>query len=548
MLDDFEHLTLAELDAEINHARKAVSVVDNFTQRRECEASLEAFTRQAWPLIEPGTPLVWNWHLTTLCGYLEAFHANRLPDKRLIINVPPGTLKSILVSVMYPAWAWATSPHERFLAISNEQGLCVRDALRMKAIVTSAWYQSKWPIKLREDQNEKTLFANHRTGHRQSQGITAATTGKRGSILLIDDPMDAKQAFSEVIRKAVNETYDQSLSTRLNDQVTSGVLLIMQRLHEDDLTGHLLKKTKTRWTKLVIPMRYEGVPTFDAGKDIGRPELNDPRTQKGELLFEAKFPKKAVDALEEDLGEYGAAGQLQQRPVPEGGGIIKKHWWRIWPDDQALPVCTHIFHSWDTAFSEADSKLAAYSACTRWGIFWHEQRERYCILALGLWFDRVGYHELRAKVKEFDKKYQPDANLVEKKATGITLIQDLRRASPGRVRVYTPKEDKISRGHSVSPMVQSGLVYVPNKTWAVGSLDKKTPGLIDYIADFPGGSPPAPDVFDTMTQALIYLRSMRWAGDHPDDHDDIEDVPRHDGRSDEEKEDHAPSRRRAIYG
>lgn len=511
-------------------------------EKQACEQSLSQFVRSAWHIIEPGTPLLWNWHLDTVCGYLEAVADGTIT--RLIINIPPGSLKSILLT-MFTAWEWINNPEERYLCIANEQGLAIRDALRMKQIVCSEWYQRNWPLALQSDQNEKTLFSNEKRGFRQSQGITAANTGKRGSRLIIDDPVDMKHIFSDVIRQGVNDTWDQSLSTRLNDPEKSAVILIMQRGHESDLAGHLLKKSQTKWVHLSIPMLFEDAPSFDAGQDIGRSELNDPRTKKGELLFPKRFGKKVVSALQEDLGEFGTASQLQQRPVPSGGGILKKHWWRVWPDDDPLPTCIHIFHSWDTAFSEADSKLAAYSAMTRWGIFWHEQRNRYCIMALGMWYGRVGYDELRAELKERDKKHDPDANLIEKKATGISLIQDLKRASPGKVRAYSPGkgEDKISRAHSVSPMMQSGMVYVPNKIWALGDGQKRT-GLVEYVAQFPNGGPPCADLTDTVTQALIYLRAGNWAGDHPDDKDEAFD-PR--DRSDEENEDD-PEEARGFYG
>ena len=487
--------------------------------KRNCEGSLEAFCRASWHIIEPGTQLKWNWHLSTICGYLEAFHRGEIP-RNLIINVPPGTLKSILVSVMYPTWVWINNPEKRFLTVTNEQGLAIRDALRMKQIITSNWFQTKWELDLQNDQNEKTLFANIKRGHRQSQGITGATTGKRGDYLIIDDPIDAKHAFSDVIRVGVNDTYDQTLSTRLNDPNESGILLIMQRLHEGDLSGHLLKKTKTKWVNLCIPMKFENVAQFDAGKDIGRPKLNDPRTKKGELLFPERFNAEKVEGLEEDLGEYGFAGQMQQRPVPSGGGIIKSHWWRMWPDDKKPPSCEHVFLSYDTAFSEKDMKNAAYSAMTRWGVFWHEQRERYCLICLGRWFGRVGYDELRKMAKEFDVMYEPDCHLVEKKATGISLIQDLKRAVPSKIRSYSPGkgEDKISRAHSVSPMFESGLIYIPNKPWALKQDQYGEDGLIDYVAKFPSGEPPSADLTDTVTQACIYLRSGYWVS-HPDDED-----------------------------
>lgn len=480
-----------------------------------CERSLEEFTIRAWHIIEPGTNLIWNWHLSTICGYLEAFYEGRI-NRKLIINIPPGTLKSILVSVMFPAWIWVKDPTKRYLTISAEQGLAIRDALRMKQIIISPWFQSKWPLKLKSDQNEKGLYTiDGHLGHRQSQGISAANTGKRGDLLIIDDPIDAKHAFSDVIRQSVNDTWDQALSSRLNSLEDSGVLLIMQRLHTDDLSGHLQKKVKTKWTVLSIPMRYENAPTFDAGKDIGRPDLNEKRTKKGELLFPQRFSEDSVQGLEEDLGEYGTAGQLQQRPVPSGGGIIKKHWWRLWPNDEKLPECEHVFLSYDTAFSERDMKNAAFSAMTRWGVFWHEQRQRYCLICLGRWYERVGYDELRKLAQGWDKKYEPDAHLIEKKATGITLIQDMRRAVPSKIRSYTPGkgDDKISRAHSVSPMFESGLIYIADRKWAT---NQEGTGLIDYVASFPNGAPPSADLTDTTTQACIYLRSGNWVS-HPDD-------------------------------
>lgn len=492
---------------------KAVIKRELDDEKAECEKSLAAFLRSCWHIIEPGTPLTWNWHIDTVCGYLEAF--SRGDITRLIINIPPGTLKSIIVSVAFPAWEWIHSPSERYLSISNEQGLAIRDALRMKQIVTSDWYQRNWPMALQNDQNEKTLFANDKRGFRQSQGISAANTGKRGSRILVDDPHDMKQVFSDTIRQSVLDTWDNSLSSRINDPEKSGVILIMQRGHTDDLAGHLLKKTKQNWVHLSIPMMYEGAPTFDAGKDIGNSLLNDPRTEKGELMFPGRFTERSVQSLSEDLGEYGTASQLQQRPVPSGGGIIKRHWWRMWPNDEKLPECEHVFLSYDTAFSERDMKNAAFSAMTRWGVFWHEQRQRYCLICLGRWYERVGYDELRKLAQGWDKKYEPDAHLIEKKATGITLIQDMRRAVPSKIRSYTPGrgDDKISRAHSVSPMFESGLVYIADRKWAT---NQEGTGLIDYVASFPNGAPPSADLTDTVTQSCIYLRSGNWVS-HPDD-------------------------------
>lgn len=468
------------------------------------ERDLAAFTKTAWEIIEPGTPLLWNWHLDTICGYLEAF--GRREIKRLIINVPPGSMKSILVSVMYPAWVWAREPSRRYLNVTNEGGLAIRDALRMRMLIGSEWYQERWPIGFQRNQDEKSLFVNSALGHRQSIGLNAKVTGKRGDDLLIDDPHDARMAFSETERANVIQAFDQGLSNRLNDADNSGICLIMQRLHQQDLTGHLLGKKQTKWVHLSIAMEYEG-QTFDAGRDIGRPELNDPRTKHGELMFPTRFSAKTVTAEKEDKGEYGYAGQYQQRPVPLEGGIIKSKWWRTWPNDKPLPKIDRVFVSWDTAFSEADLKKSAYSAFTKWGVFFNEINQRHELLLLKAWWGRVGYDELREKAKEEGKDKNLHWQLVERKATGNSLIPDLRRAKC-KVRGYTPDRDKVARLYAAQPMIQSGQVWVPDRKWA------KT--VIEYISMAPNGAPPSADIADSATQALMYVRDGLWVT-HPDD-------------------------------
>ena len=156
-------------------------------------------------------------------------------------------------------------------------------------------------------------------------------------------------------------------------------------------------------------------------------------------MFPKRFSKKAVAALKEDLGEYGTAGQLQQRPTPLGGGIIKKKYWRIWPDDKPYPVAEHVFLSWDTAYSKEDLKDTSYSAMTAWGIFWNEQDQRYCMMLLARWMERAEYPVLRKRAQEFTLKFKPDAHLIEKKASGQSLVQDLRRAGSGKSRVRLRK-------------------------------------------------------------------------------------------------------------
>lgn len=479
--------------------------------KARAESSFASFCVQAWDILEPATPLVWNWHLDTICGYLEAFF--RKDIKRLIINVPPGSMKSLLFSVFGPAWCWTWAPGERFINLTNEIGLATRDSLRMRQVIQSDWYQGNWgdKVQIAPDQREKMHFANTRGGFRQGLGITGNITGKRGSFLLIDDPTDAQKAFSDVEIKTVNDTYDNAVSSRLNDPVNDCIGLIMQRLRTNDLTGHLQAKKEQEWITVAIPMEYDG-PRFDAGRDLGRPDLNDPRTQIGELMFPSRFPRKAVAALQEDLGDYGVAGQHQQRPAPLGGGILKAQWWRKWPKDKPLPYCEHIFCSWDTAYSEADMKAAAYSAMTKWGIWWDEQTNRHEVLLLGAWDDRVDYPDLEEMALSIDKEDGPDRHLIEKKASGISLVQSLRRRKIS-VYPYSPDRDKIARAYATQSMLKSGQVWYPEgRKWASR--------VVDQVATFPTGAPPSADYTDTCTQAWLYLRNHWWISGHPDDDED----------------------------
>lgn len=485
--------------------------------RTACERSFERFVLAAWPIVEPSTSLHWNWHMSVLCGYLEALYRGHLVEPRLIINVPPGTSKSLLTSVLYPCWVWAQEPGHRFLTTSNDGGIVVRDALKHRHIVLTAWYQWLWGEQVRPDpsQWDKTLFQNSKLGFRQAVPLRGTVTGKRGDTQILDDPHDAKKAFSDAEIESDLRAYDNSFSTRVNDAARSRRLLIMQRLRTNDLTGHLLAKTKQRWVHVSIPMEYEGKPGFDVRADI-KPafvaryrHLRDPRTKKGQLLDPVRFPRAAVEALKEDLGEYGTAGQLQQRPQPLGGGLIKTKWWRVWPKEQPLPAPEHVFCSWDTAFTEQDYQGAAFSGCLDWAIFWHEALQRHCLLLLDAWWERCDYPTLRKRAKAKQKERQPDAHLIERKASGLSLIQDLRRARVA-VRGYDPRPDgdKIGRLALASASFEAGLIWIPDRQWARQ--------VVQYVAEAPTGAPPSADLGDMCSQAVRYL-SKRWWLEHPDD-------------------------------
>lgn len=479
-------------------------------KKKEAEVSLAEFTKQAWHLIEPETKLMWNWHVNVMCAYLEATvpdsHNENPKITRLIINVPPGSLKSIIVSVMFPAWLWARYPSKRVLGIANIQDLAIRDSRKTKIIIMSDWFQERWSLELMADQSAKTNYENSKSGFRGSLGLTGNITGKRGDYLLIDDPHDATTVNSELQRNTVIDVYDSKISTRVNSQEGSVIIIIMQRLHHQDLTGHLLNKIKTKWTHVVIPMHYDASFTYNSTRDLGRPELEDPR-KDGELMFPKIFSRDVVEKLYEDMGEFVAMGQLEQRPSPKSGGILRSNWFRVLPDDAPLPTVDHVFCSWDTAYSERDMMNNSYSACTTWGVFWNEAQQRDCVLLLDVWFDRVDYPDLRKKAGLLDNDKMPDIHLIEKKASGLALVQDLRRSGL-LVRTYTPTTDKVSRAYAIQPMLESGQIWIPDRKWA---------HYFAYLmGTFPSGPVESEDLADTFTQAALYIRNGYYVT-HPDD-------------------------------
>jgi len=293
--------------------------------------NLEDFVRGAWKIVEPETALDWNWHLSLICRELERVAPGGEND-RLVICIPPGHMKSLLVSVFWPAWLWVCHPGMRFLCLSNDDDLVSRDSMRMRTIIRDKWYGNLIqtaadrgqyaPWTFAKDQNEKMNFVNERGGFRQCLSIGSKVSGKRADILIVDDPYDAKEAVlgsSEQVARRMKEVvdiYDKVLSSRLNDKRHGPRVLIMQRLHELDLAGVLIRRG---WPHLVLPSLYEP----------DRPDLHpeDPRTEADELLFPVRMPREVIEEIRtNELGARDFAAQHQQRPSPAEGGLFQRDW------------------------------------------------------------------------------------------------------------------------------------------------------------------------------------------------------------------------------
>ena len=301
--------SLARIDAEIAELEELEA---DDLEREVCAASLAVFARRAWPMLEPATPLKWGWALDAICAHLEAVTDGRI--RRLLINVPPGSMKSLLTSVIWPAWEWGPKgmPQMRYLGTAHKQDLAVRDNTKCRRLIQSNWYQRHWPLRLTGDQNAKTKFENAATGFREAMAFTGMT-GSRGDRVILDDPHSVDDANSAAKLAGDIVTFREALPSRVNND-QSAIVIIMQRLNEGDVSGVALE---LGYEHLCIPMRYEGprAPTC-----IG---WQDPRTTAGELMFPKRFPEEQVLELENSLGEYAVAGQLQQRPAPRQGGLFK---------------------------------------------------------------------------------------------------------------------------------------------------------------------------------------------------------------------------------
>ena len=498
--------------------------------RALAERSMHEFIKQCWSTIEPGRAFHDNWHIQAICEHLEAVSRGEL--RRLIINIPPRHMKSLTCDVAFPTWTWLHKPYTQFLFASYAGALAIRDSVKCRRLIQSPWYSNNWSHKfqLTGDQNQKQRFENNHNGHRISTSVGGALTGEGGDIIVIDDPHNVKEAESDQVRQGVCEWWDTAVQSRLNDPKTGSFVLIMQRVHQSDLTGHILNNQTADdpWTHLCVPAEYETEHPHKYHTVLKTAEQQeDPRTDEGALLWPERFDQKSLDTLKTGLGTYASAGQLQQRPAPKGGGILRASWWRKW--ENTIPEFIYVLQSWDTAYSE--KKTASYSACTTWGIF--QYGSRYHVMLIHRYRERLPYPELRKHAKELYNEWRPDAVLIEKKASGQSLVQDLRQAGL-MVIPYSPDRDKTARAHAASPLLESGLVWYPDRKWALE--------VIEHCALFPAGD--GADIVDTVTQALLRFRAM-WYAAPTDDDEDLLEPPE---RSDPLGSNVVPLRRSAVYG
>lgn len=445
---------------------------------------LSYFVKFAWRIIEPETPLIWNWHLDAVCDHVQAFLEKRLDKRNLIINVPPGSMKSTIISVMSPAWMWLHNPSWRGLFFSGNESIGLRDSMKCRDIIESEWYQQTFQPtwKFEKDQNAKGHYRNTASGFRKAQSAGSRVTGDRADDIFCDDPLDAAEAFSKPARDSIITWWTQAASNRLNDLRTGGRCIIMQRLHEEDLTGYVLKYEPDDWERLIIRQEYE------LNSDKTSLGWSDPRNVEGSLFFPERFPNDVIAIEKRRLGSYGYAGQHQQRPSASEGGLFKRADWSYYkPLEPKELGITQIIQGWDTAFKTGEEN--DYSACITIGV----SQNRYYIL--DLWKQKVEYPELKRTVVNQFEKWKPSLVLIEDKASGQSLIQELRRDTRIAIHPYKVDRDKIARANSVTPIHEAKLCYLPENTPWVSDF-------IESLSAFP--TAPHDDDVDAFVMTLNY--------------------------------------------
>lgn len=480
-------------------------------ERRAASASLYEFVKQSWHVVEPGVPFVASWHIEEICEHLEAITAGQI--RKLLINIPPRHSKSTIVSVMWPMWEWLTDPAHKYLCASYSGNLSIRDNLKARRLIQSPWYQERWGhlYKLSGDQNAKQRFENDKTGYRLATSVGGTATGEGGSRLILDDPHSAQEAQSDVIRESAIEWFDVVWSTRLNDPKRDAMVTIMQRLHEKDISGHILEDIGG-WEHLKIPAEWDGVQR----RTVLGPY--DPRRKKGELICPERFGEAEVTELKKLLGSYGVAGQLQQDPAPTTGGILKTSAIQLWSADKPLPQFEYVIQSYDCAFTEKTS--GDPTACTVWAVFTHQARRN--AMLIDAWDEHLSYPDLRARaVKDWSTEYgattvkdgirrarKPDRVLVEAKASGQSLLQDLRQAKVPAIGYNPGNADKVSRAHQAAPILELGFIWVPESGKLRGQAVSWAQPFLKQLSKFPVAE--HDDYVDTFTQVVLFLKNDGW--------------------------------------
>jgi predicted phage terminase large subunit-like protein len=514
-------------------------------QAEDLRRSLREFVKEAWHVVEPGKEFKGGFHIDAICDHLTYVSLGDIDD--LVINIPPRHSKSTVVAVMWPAWEWTWLPATQWLFATYALALTLRDSVKCRRLIQSPWYQERFGdvFQLSSDLNQKGRFDNDHMGYRLATAVAGTATGEGGDRIVVDDAHNMKEINSDTIRQGVIEWWRDVMSTRGNDPKRLGRVIIAQRGHHQDLPGHVLASgqwvhlnlpgyfvPKTRCvtkakkdSKRVVPVNPEIWTFGDHVEPLQKDQVLfvDPRKRENELLTPDRFGPEEMAKLSMELTERGFEAQIQQNPSAKGGNILKEEHWREWTDTE-LPNIQMVIQSYDTAFEEEEE--SDFSARTTWGVFEHEEsldprlpwtakykgQKRLSLLLMERMNRRMEFPELRENAMEAAELWKPDKILIEKKASGHSLAQELRRAGLPVSRIKV-QDSKFVRAHAAALILERGCVWYVKRNWANE--------VITQCGNFPADD--HDDMVDTVTMALLWLRK-RWSADFIDDEDDNDNL------------------------
>ena len=435
-----------------------------------------AFLDKSFSTVSPGQTLVQDWHLSAIAHRLEQVRKGEV--RRLIINLPPRSLKSITASVAFPAFALGHDPTRRLICVSYSSELAAKHANDFRAVITSQWYREIFPRTIIGKKDSEGEIELTQRGSRLSTSVGGTLTGRGGDLIIIDDPLKPIDAQSQTKRSAVNAWYNNTLISRLDDKQTGAIVIVMQRVHIDDLTGFVLDNS-AEWTVLnlaAIAQSDEAIPLL--GGETHHRKI-------GDVLSPSREPLHILEGLKRQLGSDYFSAQYQQEPVPPGGAMIKRHWPRRYDGEPPLGRSSMILQSWDTASKGSPDN--DYSVCTTWrlidGTLWY---------LLDVYRERINYPTLKAKVEALAATWRADQVLVEDAGTAIALVQELQCVIPG-ITAVKPERDKEVRMSTASIRFEAGQVYLPTRAPWLADLEAE-------LFSFPGSR--YDDQINSISQAI----------------------------------------------
>lgn len=439
-----------------------------------------AFVERCFHTVSPGPSFLPNWHLEAIAYRLDQVVRGEI--RRLIITLPPRSLKSICASVAFPAFVLGHNPSARLIAVSYSQDLTSKHARDCRLVMESGWYQQVFPgTRLDKRKNTEVEFETTARGYRLGTSVGGTLTGRGGDFIIIDDPTKPADAMSETKRATANEFFDTTLLSRLDSKTDGAIVIVMQRQHVDDLVGHVLEKG-TEWTILNLPAIADEPQAIALGPD----EVY--RRAVGEVLHPEREPLSALMELKASMGSAAFSAQYQQQPVPREGNIVKREWFRAFSSPPASEAGDRIVQSWDTA-SKVDPRND-YSACTTWLV---RKNEYYLLDVLRA---RLDFPDLRRRILSHAMAFRARTVLIEDTGSGTALIQDLKHEGKIRPIGIKPKGEKIERLEGQSAVIEAGCVILPEfAPWKEE--------FIDEVIAFPGGR--FDDQVDSLSQFLIWV-------------------------------------------